>query len=174
MPLLPALRRPALLFLFLLTAAVLVPTPARGAPPVPDSGWLRWPLAGKPDVVRGFDPPAQPWLPGHRGVDLAAHPGDPVRAAGPGVVAFAGVLAGRGVVSVLHPSGIRTTYEPVRPSVAAGDRVAAGALLGLVDPGHAGCAATACLHWGARRGDTYLDPVTLIGPPRLRLKPLDG
>ncbi|GAA1803248.1 hypothetical protein GCM10009682_26380 [Luedemannella flava] len=138
------------------------------------SGWLSWPLGGSPTVTRGFDPPDKPWLPGHRGVDLAARAGDPVRAAGPGVVVFAGDLAGRGVVSVAHPGGLRTTYEPVDPLVAVGDEVAAGALIGTVSAGHAGCPAAACLHWGARRGDTYLDPLSLLGPPRLRLKPLPG
>ncbi|GAA1758342.1 M23 family metallopeptidase [Luedemannella helvata] len=135
--------------------------------------WFRWPLGGSPVVTRAFDPPPQPWLPGHRGVDLAARPGDRVFAAAPGVVAFAGDLAGRGVVSVAHPGGIRTTYEPVRPLVAVGDEVAAGAPIGVLAAGHAGCPAPACLHWGARRADTYLNPLTLLGPPRLRLKPLE-
>lgn len=69
-----------------------------------------------PEVTRGFDPPDGPYRPGHRGVDLAAGPGTPVLAAGAGVVGYAGVLAGRGVVTVVHPGdGLRTTYEPVHP-----------------------------------------------------------
>jgi murein DD-endopeptidase MepM/ murein hydrolase activator NlpD len=123
-------------------------------------------------VVRAFAPPPQPWLPGHRGVDLAAEVGDGVRAAGPGVVVFAGDLAGRGVVSIAHPGGLRTTYEPVSPLVAVGDEVSAGTVIGEVVAGHVGCPVAACLHWGARHGDVYLDPVALVGPPRLRLKPL--
>ena len=43
--------------------------------------------------------------------------------------------------------------------------------LGTLVPGHAGCPATACLHWGLLRGETYLDPLLLLRPPRLRLLP---
>jgi hypothetical protein len=75
-----------------------------------------WPV-DPPQVVRRFDPPPQPWLAGHRGVDLAAPPGSIVRAAGAGTIAFAGRIAGRGVVSVAHSNGLRTTYEPAIPAV---------------------------------------------------------
>ncbi|WP_127497239.1 murein hydrolase activator EnvC family protein [Actinoplanes solisilvae] len=130
-----------------------------------------WPVT-PPSVVRPFDPPPQPWLAGHRGVDLAAPPSSVVRAAGPGVVVFVGRVAGRGVVSVAHAGGLRTTYEPVTASVSRGSVVARGDPLGLLEPGHPGCAASACLHWGLRRGSTYLDPLTLLGLGRARLLPL--
>jgi murein DD-endopeptidase MepM/ murein hydrolase activator NlpD len=125
-------------------------------------------------VVRRFDPPPRPWLPGHRGVDLAAPPAATVRAAGAGIVVYAGVLAGRGVVSVAHPDGLRTTYEPVTATVAVGDTVPAGGQLGTLEPGHPGCPEAACLHWGLRRGDLYLDPLALLGLGRVRLLPLSG
>ncbi len=131
----------------------------------------RWPLAGTPEVTRGFDPPARRWLPGHRGVDLASAPGAVVRAAGDGVVAFAGLVAGTGVVSVDHAGGLRTTYQPLAPAVAAGDRVRAGDPLGVLESGHAGCPQPACLHWGLRQGEFYLDPLSLLGLGRLRLLP---
>src|SRR5438105_2914584 len=94
----------------LLTAAlaVLSPTAAHAAGPA----W-GWPVDGVPVVVRGFDPPPVPWATGHRGVDLRARAGAPVHAAGAGVVGYAGVLAGRGVVAIHHPDGLETTYEPV-------------------------------------------------------------
>jgi murein DD-endopeptidase MepM/ murein hydrolase activator NlpD len=154
--------------------ALLVPVPAGAAPevptPAPVTAWS-WPLAGTPDVTRPFEAPAGPFGPGHRGVDLAAAPGAPVLAAGDGVVTFAGMVAGRPVVSVDHPGGLRTTYEPVDPSVAAGQAVARGSPLGTLPAGHAGCPAAACLHWGVRRGETYLDPLTLVRPARVRLLP---
>ncbi|MGW9193384.1 murein hydrolase activator EnvC family protein [Micromonospora chersina] len=134
---------------------------------------FRWPLAGTPRVVRRFDPPLQPWLPGHRGVDLAATSGAEVRSAAAGVVLFAGTVAGRPVVTVGHADGLRTTYEPVRPGPAAGARVAAGTPIGLLTAGHPGCAAAACLHWGLRRGEEYLDPLALLGLGPVRLLPLD-
>src|SRR5215470_6669685 len=99
--------------------APAVPAPAAPvpqAPPAPAPAF-RWPLDGTPTVTRPFQPPPEPWLPGHRGVDLAATPGAVVRAAGAGTVAFAGQVAGVGVVSIDHPGGLRTTYEPVRPLV---------------------------------------------------------
>src|SRR5918997_1221263 len=89
-----------------------------------------WPLSGSPAVVRAFQAPALPYGPGHRGVDLAAVPGAPVLAAGAGTVVFAGTVASRGVVSVDHSGGLRTTYEPVSPSVSAGDHVARGEQIG--------------------------------------------
>src|SRR5687767_12918249 len=93
-------------------------------------------------------------------------------AAGEGVVAFAGMVAGRPVVSVDHPGGLRTTYEPVDPSVGAGQAVARSSPLGTLVAGHAGCPAAACLHWGLRRGEDYLDPLTLLDVPEVRLLPL--
>ena len=138
---------------------------------MPRSGY-RWPLAGTPHVTRPFQPPPQPWLPGHRGVDLAAMPGAAVLAASAGVVAFAGRVAGVGVVSVDHSDGLRTSYEPVTPLVRAGQRVTGGQRLGLLLPGHPGCPVAACLHWGLRRGSLYLDPLALLGYARVRLLPL--
>lgn len=150
---------------------------ASAAPALPPAGAApayRWPLDGAPRVVRAFDPPPQRWAAGHRGVDLAGLPGGAVRAAGTGVVRFAGRIAGRGVVSVAHEGGLRTTYEPLDPRVRAGDRVFAGDLLGVLVTGHRGCAVPACLHWGLRSGSAYLDPLALLGLGRVRLLPLAG
>ena len=44
-------------------------------------------------VVRGYEPPERPFGPRHLGLDFAAVPGTPVRAAGNGIVAFAGQVA---------------------------------------------------------------------------------
>jgi murein DD-endopeptidase MepM/ murein hydrolase activator NlpD len=122
-------------------------------------------------VTRGFQPPPTPYAAGHRGVDLAGVVGEPVLAPGAGVVAFAGLVAGRPVVSIQHPDGLRTTYEPVQPGVAAGQAVVRGSPLGVLVAGHVGCPVEACLHWGLRRGTTYLDPLMLLRPPRVRLLP---
>jgi murein DD-endopeptidase MepM/ murein hydrolase activator NlpD len=161
----------------LLLALVVVlpgPSPAGAAPDAPDGRVALWtaPLPEPLTVGRPFEAPAHAYGPGHRGVDLVGAPGDPVRAAGHGVVVFAGMVAGRPVVSIDHPSGLRTTYEPVDPSVGAGQAVVRGSPIGTLLAGHAACAAEACLHWGARRGEAYLDPLTLLRPPRIRLLPL--
>lgn len=133
------------------------------------------PVAGPPVVLTQFRPPASRYGPGHRGVDLAAPVGGQVRAAADGIVAFAGSLAGRGVVSIDHAVRIRTTYEPVTAVVRAGDRVAAGQLIGTLQAGHASCAPASCLHWGARLPDgSYVDPTGLVNGLRVRLKPWAG
>lgn len=148
---------------------------AAGAPPsgpVRPAVSLGWPLPGRPPVLRRFEPPPGPYAPGHRGVDLGAAIGTPVRAAAAGVVGFAAPLAGRGVVTVLHAGGLRTTYEPVIAGVRTGAAVTRGQLIGsLAAPtGHCG-PGTSCLHWGLLRGSTYLDPLGLLGIPRVRLYP---
>ncbi|TDB71891.1 murein hydrolase activator EnvC [Micromonospora sp. KC723] len=135
---------------------------------------FRWPVDGTPRPVRHFDPPPQPWRAGHRGVDLAAAPGSTVRAAGPGTVLFAGPVAGRPVITVGHGAGLRTTYEPVRPDVRPGDAVPAGAPLGVLLAGHAGCPVAGCLHWGLRRDAEYLDPLALLRLGPVRLLPVDA
>lgn len=123
-------------------------------------------------MLAPFRAPAHAYGPGHRGVDLAGTAGQAVLAARGGTVVFAGPVAGRPVVSVAHDDGLRTTYEPVLPAVRAGTVVAAGAVLGALQPGHAGCAVP-CLHWGLRRDRTdYLDPLVLLRPARVRLLPV--
>jgi murein DD-endopeptidase MepM/ murein hydrolase activator NlpD len=132
-----------------------------------------WPLAGMPTVVGAFNPPAAPWLPGHRGVDLAGTLDQPVYAAGAGTVSFAGRVAGIDVVSITHPDGLRTTYEPVTAGVHTGDPVAIGTLIGTIDARlpHCAPAPPACLHWGLIRGGVYLDPLMLLGLGQVRLYP---
>jgi murein DD-endopeptidase MepM/ murein hydrolase activator NlpD len=134
-------------------------------------GW-GWPLPPPHHVVAGFDPPAQPWLPGQRGVDLAGQPGERVLAAGNGVVSFAGPVAGIGVVTVTS-GAVRTTYEPVRPAVRIGQQVRRGDVIAHLVAEGSPCAPASCLHWGLLRGSTYLDPLSLLGLEQVRLLPLD-
>ena len=158
--------RIAVLLLFLMVLSAPLPAGAAETDPVGV-----WPLLPEPDVVRGFDPPADPWGAGHRGVDLRGSPGQPVRAALPGRVTWAGVLAGRGVVVVDH-GGTRTTYEPVDSAVDVGAVVVAGDRLGRLALGGSHCLPGACLHWGWIEGETYLDPLRLVGAGPVRLLPL--
>ncbi|HJQ02496.1 MAG TPA: M23 family metallopeptidase [Jatrophihabitans sp.] len=132
-------------------------------------GRYQAPVAGALRVLRGFTPPPEKYQAGHLGVDLA-DAGGQVLAAGTGVVRFAGPVAGRGVVVISHPDGISTEYEPVTPSVTVGQRVRPGQPIGRLTGRHPGCPAANCLHWGARNGSGYLNPLTLLlplGPVRL-------
>lgn len=131
------------------------------------------PLPSPLRVLRGFAPPARPWLAGNRGVDLAASTGEPVFAAGAGTVLYAGLLAGRGVISVDH-GGLRTTYEPVDPLVSVGAAVSAGQLIARVSAVADTCGPPGtCLHWGAIRDGAYIDPMSLLpGPSAVRLLPI--
>lgn len=162
------LALPAALLTALL-AVLLAPRPASAAGADPAGVW---PLVPEPAVVRGFDPPDDPWGAGHRGVDLLGRPGQPVRSALPGTVSWAGALAGRGVVVVDH-GATRTTYEPVDATVALGTVVAAGDRIGRLGVAGSHCLPRACLHWGWIAGAaTYLDPLRLVGAGPVRLLPL--
>ncbi|MFV0133394.1 murein hydrolase activator EnvC family protein [Streptomyces sp. HMX87] len=149
------------------TATVAVVGDGSPGPAVPAVG-RAWPVGTRPAVLRGWDPPATRYGRGHRGVDLAAPPGTPVRAVAAGRVSFAGRVAGRGVVSVeLSGTGdppLRTTYGPVRASVAKGDEVAAGEVVGSVEATGTHCPTAGCLHWGLLSGDAYLNPLSLLPP----------
>jgi murein DD-endopeptidase MepM/ murein hydrolase activator NlpD len=155
----------------LLATTLLVAAPAWA-----ESVRLQWPLRPPPAVLRAFDAPSPNWTAGHRGVDLAGMTGQRVYAAGSATVVFAGQLAGRPVVSLAHPGGLRTSYEPVQAKVRAGQRVDSATVIGELVAGHPGCAPAACLHWGAMWGAAaqadYVDPLGLLAATPIRLKPL--
>lgn len=162
--------RAAVVLVLAVLGSIVAGVAPGGARPAAAASWS-WPVPGV--VTRPFSPPAQRWLPGHRGVDLLTAAGAPVRAAGAGRVSYAGLLAGRGVLVVVH-GALRTTYEPVTARVGLGEVVDAGQVIGTVEAGHAGCPVLACLHWGLRRGEQYLDPLRLVEPQPVRLLPLGG
>ncbi len=158
-----------------------VPAFAGAVPAAPGAGspagrarW-RWPATPVPAIVRRFVPPASAYGPGHRGLDVGVAAATPVLAVEAGRVTHAGVVAGRGTVTVRHHDGLESTYEPVAPGVRVGDEVAAGDRLGLLGPASAHCGRRACLHLGARRDGAYLDPLPfLVGSGHVRLLPLGG
>lgn len=112
-------------------------------------------------VVDPFRLPDGPYAAGNRGLEYGTTPGEPVGAIGAGMVSFSGVVAGRGVVSVDHPSGLHSTYTGlIDRTVRRGDRVATGAIVGHADRR---------FHLGLLRGRTYLDPATFFGTGTARL-----
>jgi murein DD-endopeptidase MepM/ murein hydrolase activator NlpD len=142
----------------------LIPTPAHASA----DAWV-WPVIGR--VVRPFDPPATSYGPGHRGVDLAAPPNAPVRAAAAGIVVFAGTIAHAPWVVVLHPGRVRTTYGLLRAiKVRRGQRVHAGQLVGRARR-------RGTIYFGVRIGPEYVDPLVFFEPLDLptvvHLAPID-
>ena len=158
-------KRGVLTIVALVTAGWLQASPTHAA-----KQW-DWPI--KPARLSlGFDRPPQNWLPGHRGVDLVGRSGEQVLAAGNGVVTYAGLVAGKGVVVINHGM-VRTTYEPVRASVITGARVRVGDVIGTLSQGKSHCSTqttVSCLHWGLIKGEKYLNPLSLV-QKRVRLLP---
>lgn len=139
-------------------AALAVVAPAAGAC---DGAWTR-PVDGA--VVDPFRAPANPYGPGNRGIDLAAPPGTPVRAAGAGIVSFAGQVGGALHVVVEHQGGLRTTYAFLSSvAVRANQPVDRGQTVGAAGGTGPGQPALA-MHFGLRLGDRYVDPSVLFGP----------
>lgn len=107
----------------------------------------------------------------HLGVDFAGRPGAPVRAANRGVVALVAELyySGR-TIFVDHGAGLLTGYLHLhRFLVAPGDTVERGQVIGRV--GATGRVTGPHLHWLARYGAVFVDPMDLL---TLDLSPLLG
>jgi len=163
----------AILKLFISTVVLAVTMAGSpGATSSENEQWS-WPLSPEPAVLRTFDPPDKPWLSGHRGVDVGpALDGATVTAPSDGVVTFAGVVVDRPVLTIDHGDGLRSSFEPVTSDLKPGDTVRKGQAIGSLDAGH--CSATACLHWGVRRGEDYVNPLGFVEDLRPSiLLPLD-
>jgi hypothetical protein len=153
----------ALALVVVIVAGVVGPLEPAAAFAPPGAAW-RPPIAGP--VLRGFAPPARAFGPEHLGVDYRAAPGAAVHAAGPGVVAFAGVVAGAVHVVIAHGGNLRTSYSFLASaSLHRGQRVDLGTVLGQA--GGSGENHSGVVHFGLRVGDTYVDPLILFRPPDL-------
>jgi hypothetical protein len=126
-------------------------------------------------VVRPYEPLRRPFGRRHLGLDFAAAPGTPVRAAADGVVVFAGRVGRARSVSVEHSGARRTTYAYLRRVVVVpGARVRRGAVLGDsggTGPGHG----AGVVHLGYRVEGRPQDPAPLFAasPARISLAPLE-
>jgi len=135
-------------------------------------------------VEADFLSPGGDYSAGHRGIDFASFDGEAVLAVASGSVRFAGMVAGRGVVSLDLDSGIVAEVEPVCPLVSRGERVEAGKPIGNYCPMLAGESGLANggddsqgasqlhtgLHLSARRfsstyarGFAYFSPLLFLG-----------
>ena len=144
------------------TAGSPTPTPrpaGTGSESTADAAW-RWPLEGP--ITQRFGESLTKYG-YHYGIDIDGSTGDPVRAAGSGTVVVAGHYDGCGgnEVHIDHGDGLVSWYRHLsRIDVSVGDRVSAGALIGLV--GDTGCSLGSHLHFAIRRGSTFLDPLDFL------------
>ncbi len=169
------MRRTRSLLAALTAAALAISLGAPGSAATDDepttgqtAAW-RWPVS-PPEVARVFAAPPHPYGAGHRGIDLVVGETGEVRAPAAGVVAFAGRVVDRELVTLDHGAGLVTTLEPVAPTVAPGQVVAAGDVVGVVAAG--GHAAAGTVHFGVRADGVYINPLLLLGEvPRAVLLP---
>lgn len=153
--------RRSLLALAIGLAIATLGTPSAGADTMAVGADWSWPAPPPIQVVEPFRAPPTPYAAGHRGVDLRAAQGDPVSAPGDGVVSFAGMVAGRPVVSIDHGDGLVSSLEPVVASATEGEPVARGAHVGVVGSG--GHCDGDCVHLGARLHGEYVSPMLYLG-----------
>jgi murein DD-endopeptidase MepM/ murein hydrolase activator NlpD len=94
----------------------------------------------------------------HKGVDLGAPTGTPVRATGDGLVTFADMESGYGRLVVIdHGRGLQTYYAHLsRCYVHAGEEVRRGEMLGAV--GSTGRVTAPHLHYEVRIGGAPVNP----------------
>lgn len=123
------------------TGGVMLPV---GGPVTSSFGSRMHPLLG----IRRF----------HRGIDLAAPWGTPIRAAADGRVVRAGWAGGYGrQVALSHGSGLDTSYSHLSRIVArSGSEVHRGDIIGMV--GSSGLSTGPHLHFEARRNGRPIDP----------------
>ena len=146
------------LLLSVTVAGMLIPTLAAG--PARAAGDWTWPVSGP--VIRGFDPPEDPFGAGHRGIDIAVPIGTDVLAPAPGTVAFSGKVGGHLFVTLDHGAGLTTTYSWLSATtVRRGDVVTAGQAFAATGTGHPG-STVPHLHFGVRLAGAYLDPLAFL------------
>jgi hypothetical protein len=156
----------------LLVVIAAVAWPSTGAAAVP---WT-WPATGA--IVRGFDPPDDPYGAGHRGIDIAAAVGSVAVAPDDGVVTFAGKVGGRLFLTIDHGGGVSSTCSWLTSVlVRKNDHVRRGQPVATTGWGHPEMPMPQ-LHFGVRVNGTYVDPMAFLGPlsvaALIRLAPLGG
>ena len=124
-----------LLALLSFLGSTVPPAGTGTAPSARLDGW-QWPVEPAL-VIEAYRAPAHRYGPGHRGIDIAAPQGSRIAAPAAGVVAFAGDVAGRPLVTIDHGAGLVTTLEPVAPTVPVGARLRPGGTVGTSAAGRA-------------------------------------
>ncbi|MFZ4688409.1 MAG: peptidoglycan DD-metalloendopeptidase family protein [Polymorphobacter sp.] len=145
-------------------AGITPPPVQTGITPLPvltgEAPRFGWPVDGR--IISGFG--AKPGGRFNDGVNLKASAGSPVRAAGDGVVAYAGdAIPGFGnLVLVKHAGGWVTAYGHNEALlVTRGKRIGRGDVIARA--GATGAVNEPQVHFELRKGRTPVDPVKVIG-----------
>lgn len=154
--------------------------PAASADPVPralpgaavspsNADEWTWPVAAF-RLERAYVAPPHPYGSGHRGIDVRPADGQSIVSPADGIIAFAGVVADRPVVTIDHGQGLITTLEPVTCDLPPGTIIRRGDVIGSLAAG--GHADAGTLHIGLRRDGEYVNPLVMLGGvPRAVLLP---
>ena len=144
---------------------------------LPSSARAGWPLEKAAPVALGFGGTyaASDGTSTHRGVDLAAPAGSAVRSPLSGRVSFAGRVPGIGggtvlAVTIATADGSLTLLPLSSAEVRAGTELAEGDAVGVLAGTGDPSSSAAHLHVGARKGDLYVDPLSLIEAPAPALR----
>jgi murein DD-endopeptidase MepM/ murein hydrolase activator NlpD len=143
---------------------------AQGRIPSVYNGSLRWPMYGT--VTQNFGCTGFRWNPRvgrcsgfHRGIDVVAPYGTPVRASGPGTVVYIGWNYADGadpawIVVIAHSSSLQTWYAHMLPrypnGIRSGSRIRSGQIIGY--EGNTGRSTGAHLHWAVMYKGSFVNP----------------
>lgn len=127
----------------------------RGGNHLPAEGVVSSPFGVRTDPLKGEDL-------FHRGVDIAAPAGSPVKAVAAGLVVFSGWVEGYGNhITLDHGDGLLTRYAHNQINlVSSGERVAAGQEIALV--GSTGRSTAPHLHFEALKERKPIDPLSVF------------
>jgi murein DD-endopeptidase MepM/ murein hydrolase activator NlpD len=152
-------------------AAIIARQRSLGNIPSQFNGTLVWPMAGTVTQEYGctgfgWEPPIGRCSHFHQGIDIAAPMYTPIRAAGAGVVVFAGPnpydpYPKAWIVIIAHSASLQTWYAHVDnaqklPEVREGDTVVAGQVIAYV--GMTGRTTGPHLHWAVVLNDDFANP----------------
>ena len=131
--------------------------------------WATEPVLRRPTSAAVLDPfrlPDGPYGSGNRGIEYDTSVGDPIAAAGPGTVVFAGSVAGALHITVDHGGGLKSSYSFVGVLlVERGDSVETGEQVAFAAQG---------FHFGTRVDEIYVDPATLLGVRVIKVELVEG
>lgn len=150
---------------------------ANSASAIHKTAWILPVAPDKAGLIHLLNPYRQPngdYSAGHRGVDYRVANGQQIFAPADGIIAFAGQVANRKLMTIKHDSELVTEFEPVCTMSPVGTVVRIGQAIATVCndlPGYVWHCPDTCLHFSLRSNGKYLSPLALIGglsPSRLQ------